>query len=294
MRRTDISAELWDAYRAIIRRLDIAQFEDAILAATVPAIELQSVHDPLLRLPADTLRTKAGGFPDLPPELSWPEVYGELIPFIAQVDLGELPQLATSRLPESGILYFFNWCTNKACERPCRVLYSEVPLAELSVRRVDESRILRDWQDVRVYDEQRTAAARVSLTFSTPLATKIAVSQGALSRDTISEPMGIFDDFWTEAWWELEAHLNTKSLVVSPSRWGMLLGYNSEHQTLMPDVEPYDGGFRDGDHTLLNLLELPSIDNMRWSDAGYLSFFIREDELDCGEFDAAFSRVMST
>lgn len=52
--------------------------------------------------------SKIGGRPDLPPHLNWPviEDLGPL-PFIAQINLAELPEVTHPSLPRAGILYFF-------------------------------------------------------------------------------------------------------------------------------------------------------------------------------------------
>ena len=52
--------------------------------------------------------SRFSGLPDLPTHVDWPTCPAGPIPFLAQVNLGELPQ-APSRelLPPRGMLYFF-------------------------------------------------------------------------------------------------------------------------------------------------------------------------------------------
>jgi hypothetical protein len=53
--------------------------------------------------------SRLGGDPDLPPELEWPRWRGVPIPFVAQIDLAELPSIAGRELlPPSGRLWFFH------------------------------------------------------------------------------------------------------------------------------------------------------------------------------------------
>lgn len=52
--------------------------------------------------------SKIGGCPDFPAHLPWPKVEGVgLLPFIAQINLSELPLEAHEDLPCHGMLYFF-------------------------------------------------------------------------------------------------------------------------------------------------------------------------------------------
>jgi hypothetical protein len=90
-------------------------------------------------------------------------------------------------------------------------------------------------------------------------------------------------DFSSSFWLDLETQLSGKSEVIIPGEWGQILGYSSDHE-FVTEYEPYDGGFRCGANKLLNLLELPSLPSMHWSDAGWLNFFIRQDRLESGSF----------
>lgn len=52
--------------------------------------------------------TRVGGAPDLPPSMPWPEVEGEPLMFVAQLDLASLAELpAAAELPRTGLLSFF-------------------------------------------------------------------------------------------------------------------------------------------------------------------------------------------
>ena len=72
---------------------------DKYLPLAKPAIHLRWV--------STSKFTKVGGMPCLPPELEWPEVDGKALPFLLQVDLGEVHAVLPSFLPSLGALYFF-------------------------------------------------------------------------------------------------------------------------------------------------------------------------------------------
>lgn len=58
--------------------------------------------------PHTTGETRLGGDPDLPPDLPWPEVDGQLLIFVAQFDLAALAHHPAAReLPDHGLLSFF-------------------------------------------------------------------------------------------------------------------------------------------------------------------------------------------
>ena len=128
MQRQDVSPDLWEAFRDVIRDWSLSKFERVILAATSPAIEFSVAHGelPCLR------RTKIGGFPDLPADAIWPELHGMDVPFVAQVDFSELPPLVENSLPDSGVLSFFHWATNETAGPMCRVLYSGPNVARMN------------------------------------------------------------------------------------------------------------------------------------------------------------------
>jgi len=91
--------------------------EKEILATSRPAIFLQRSALPVpLDHPGNSY---LGGNPRLPPDMDWPDV----VPFLAQIDLAELPG-KTSPLPRKGTVFFFA-DINDDCPEPsdCRVLY---------------------------------------------------------------------------------------------------------------------------------------------------------------------------
>ena len=114
--------------------------EEEILATARPAIFL---HRTALPVPLDHPgRSYLGGNPRLPPELDWPDA----LPFLAQIDLAELPRVE-SPLPREGTLYFFT-DVNLDCPEPshCRVLYYAGDASSLPYREPPE--------EVRAYSRE--------------------------------------------------------------------------------------------------------------------------------------------
>lgn len=92
---------------------------DALLAAAglgflterVAAQERPSIRFRLERVAPEDITLGAtciGGDPDVPADFEWPHAQGAALPFVAQVNLGEVATLgALPKLPPSGMLYFF-------------------------------------------------------------------------------------------------------------------------------------------------------------------------------------------
>ena len=102
--------------------------EKQILATSRPAIFLQRSALPVpLDHPGNSY---LGGNPRLPPEMAWPDAR----PFLAQIDLAELPR-KSSPLPRKGTVYFFA-DVNDDCPEPsdCRVLYHPGDASSLPFR----------------------------------------------------------------------------------------------------------------------------------------------------------------
>lgn len=59
----------------------------------------------LYKLPKGASRI--GGLPDLPPSVKWPHLDGKLLPFIAQINLSDIPRIVWSELNNTGWLYVF-------------------------------------------------------------------------------------------------------------------------------------------------------------------------------------------
>lgn len=95
----------------------------------------------------DSLRlggSRFGGAPDLPPELVWPTFRGKKLPFLAQIDLAELPK---SILPSDGWLYVFGLYHDDYDSRPVVVLHYRGTRENLvRVGQPAREKIWTDWQ----------------------------------------------------------------------------------------------------------------------------------------------------
>jgi hypothetical protein len=94
-------------WREALEPCGLAEHAEAVAALRRPALRLRL--DPIDD--EDELEigsTRFGGDPDLPPTMAWPEVDGEPMVFVAQLDLAELVRFdAAHELPREGLLSFF-------------------------------------------------------------------------------------------------------------------------------------------------------------------------------------------
>ena len=105
-------AELWPRLRALAR----------------PSYAVELVEDADL----DRLGTsRLGGLPDLPAGMAWPERDGQLLTFVGQVNLAEVPRLPVP-VPEKGVLYFFLGIDEPASDIAHEVLFWDGPGGPLS------------------------------------------------------------------------------------------------------------------------------------------------------------------
>jgi hypothetical protein len=103
------------------------------------------------RLPIGASRF--GGLPDLPPGIEWPRVEGKLLPFLAQVNLADLPASKESVLPSDGWLYVFGRFDNDHEDQPVAVLHHRGPATQLvRAARPAKSEVWPDWMNITVYE----------------------------------------------------------------------------------------------------------------------------------------------
>src|SRR6185295_17906881 len=116
-------------------RILLYQPPDDYLSVPIDPDKPMSVVDAALEK-RDRLRLKYlamgasrfGGVPDLPADLPWPEFEGKKLPFLAQLDLAELPK---SLLPADGWLLVFGWADSPHDKTPVCVLHHRGPREEL-------------------------------------------------------------------------------------------------------------------------------------------------------------------
>jgi hypothetical protein len=104
---------------------DSEGFEDITPASPEKAIEAAVARRDQRRL--DELRlggSRFGGVPDLPADLPWPTVEGKKLPFLAQIDLSEMPK---GPLPSEGWLFAFGLYDDDHPKRPVAVVHHRGP-----------------------------------------------------------------------------------------------------------------------------------------------------------------------
>lgn len=239
--------------------------------------------------------SRLGGDPDLPPDVEWPRWRDVPIPFVAQIDLSELPSIAGRELlPESGRLYFFHAmdCDDddpipshdtgdwSGC---APVLFSEAPTSSLK-RTERPSKGLR-------YDPLRL---NYSVIEDAPESTHPALLV-----------LGYEEPKLQDRYWELVKDL-------SPDLWpaghNQILGWPSPMQNpVCQDIQGWRAGvFREGlserdqqalwrgvkkgalDWELLLQVDTQDDKNgMIWGDCGQIYWMIRRQDLAARRFDRA-------
>jgi uncharacterized protein YwqG len=211
-------------------------------------------------------RTKIGGMPDLPADISWPcYSNGKPLGFQAQINLAEIDSAhKSSLLPEAGILYFFsvfgwqepddadpNIPKGKYNFNWTSVIYHHGDTKQLS--RVPTPDQIKEF---------KASGVRFVPTIMFPNHTKEpALATLAVKRPIRSRIVEMASTY--------HAAINFK--LGNPSR-NLLLGFTEFEQDFVKDIAA---------HNLILLFQLSSDDNsgMCWGDAGNLFFWISEEDL---------------
>ena len=334
------SRDFAKAVRAVDERN--AKKGDATLGDVIGGVE-QAKHETsakrLKKLPIGASRL--GGLPDLPPGFEWPRVKknrrkdGKLLsnkrmPFVAQLDLSELPHWKDSPLPKSGWLYVFVFLSNDAPEG-CAVTYHDGPREELTrdKSKANDDDLAPTSTGQRIYD---------LLLFKPDVLP--SVDWDKVARQTITEPeeqwrpimKGKEKDELLQQW---DAGERPKGVKVTQSRFGpdripwrrvdrtavdigrqdlprglMRIdrdlsadGFQDECGHLLGQptwdesanqMAAYDWGHNRREGDWVNLLELHSMGSFMWSDAGYLNLLIRRPALEAGDFGDVLHWVSSS
>jgi hypothetical protein len=274
MNPVPLPAEIEEACRRVIAEWELDKFVEPILQATTVTLLCENARDET-RERAPLGSTKLGGFPDLPAHAEWPKYNDRFLPFIAQINLADLPVFKESPLPSAGRLYYFYWCTNEVRDNPAAVLWLSDDTADLTRREVPSDQIVVDWQNESLYEEEGATRHSLGVTVSLPLAEKFA-------KQDISELWG--DDFANEYQNEVRIRLEHGLDIwerlgegegISREYWRLieLLGYPDPENYFLHQLEPAPaGGHTDGTDLWRNILDIGSHNNMMWSDVGSLVF----------------------
>ncbi len=255
----------------------IAKDIEAVALPTVFLIPGEQSEGPCSRL---------GGRPNLPAGLDWPTWQGGPLPFVAQLDLANIPQTKELYLPRHGSLFFFYeggsraWGFKPEDQGSARVIYSPSNLQEHPVRMLPEG----------VPDEMRFTGVNLK-----PESGYITLPDGqdqALERLTPSaeERMRYLEFF--EVWHRQPPPLHRigghpepvqgdPKLEAQLVSHGLYCGNPSGYQT-GKELGLWAGAT---DWKLLLQVDSDESAGMMWGDVGCLYFLIREQDLIREAFD---------
>lgn len=223
--------------------------------------------------------SRVGGLPDLPAELAWPTFEGKkLLPFLAQIDLSQLPRWDGDPLPSEGWLYFFARMDLGDGPIPSAVLYHRGPREDLArAPRPAKEDISNEWEGEAVY-ETFPVCPRLAVTLDDWRIAQILAQEGL-------NPRIVADHIQTLA---IRASVRPKEPETETA--GFLLGQVSAEDGSAASIAIEAG--RVGDDWR-NLLMLESVGSMTWSDCGLLYNLIRNQDLVRGDFSNLLSVIGS-
>jgi hypothetical protein len=293
----NMSAEL----EALIRQFDLLEIRDQILAAAKPQLVGRSqynsefIEDFFKRYRADSPEmsrfsepkdweqhltqttpvgtTRVGGLPDLPRNVGWPIHEGKLIPFVAQVQLAELPQIPEMALPQSGLLSFF---ASGGMKCPDVVKFFDSSPSDLVRQaRPDDDQTLADWTDTGVY-------------FPVPIQPLVAIpSFPPLHRQRWDESPNV-DPKIGDRVFDMIDHIakafgGDATLRIGGYPWLDTVEGLTTHTLRKPGPGPWQ-----------LVLEVSSTGTMQWSDSGVFDVLIRPADLSGRDFSKIFAAMSSS
>lgn len=291
----DLDGPAWHArlFRTNLDDLGLAEHADALERYITPSLRL---HAEELDEALPPLTSKLGGLPDIAPDFVWPYYRGLPMSFIAQLDLAEVATHLDGPLPRRGALYFFYDSEQRAGgydpgdRGAWRVFHDPdagersqpaTPPADLSERAIfpEYALTLELEQTVPPLESPHYDALAGPLDdaafqrFADFIACHGANAERPVHR-LLGHPEPVQGDMYTEC--QLVAH-------------GLYCG-DSRHadDPRVPALRPGALSWR-----LLLQVDTEDVDAMMWGDAGRLYFWIREDDLAAGNFDATWVILQS-
>lgn len=224
--------------------------------------------------PSPVGASRIGGLPDLPEGCAWPEHEGRKLPFIAQLDLASLPRWPEMPLPERGNLWFFCCPCDEIFPPPTAVIYAEESsLIRVDAPEADELWAMWDGDEGRV--EQAVPVRPVLSISAAPR--KVIMAAGLPPARKANDPTDQFD----KVLGELVDEFNKSGYYDGQQPAGQILGEMTDVFTSPEEAVP---SVLDDRASFRSLLEVGSVGSMMWSDAGLLTFFIRDADLRAGHF----------
>ncbi len=90
---------------ALIQKHNLGMYKDGLLQHVLLSASLVPMRTADQDLPVGS--SKLGGEPDLPPDFIWPLRIGQPLSFVAQINLGEIPEIPGGKLFGKGLISFF-------------------------------------------------------------------------------------------------------------------------------------------------------------------------------------------
>ncbi len=260
--------------------------ELATLEEHLPAIELLKRPTFLIEATSDSVISRIGGSPHLPPAVLWPQWKEKPLSFLAQIDLSELPTGADPLgLPETGILSFFynqdqeTWGYDPEDGDSWSVLYTELNSSDCEIRETPEG-----MEQYGIYD---TKPIQIKAGFTYPdwqEESIIALDLNDLQTDQYFQ----FGDSLLGGTPAHQLRGYAKPVQNSGMEYQCQLvsnGINLGSSDGWSDPRRAELEKDSDDWTLLFQLDTDDDTNMCWGDCGMLYFWIRKQDLAAKRLD---------
>lgn len=235
------------------------------------------------------VRSKLGGLPNLPAEISWPMWKDKPLTFICQIDIEEMPKTERADdLLKTGMLFFFydqdqsTWGFDPADRGSWRVIYAKDSIPDTVVKAAPPG-----LDEGSCFAEKPVAFKKI---MSRPSGERIGLDFSALSHEEfdacekiLEEPYDNFPKHQIGGYpfaiqnysMEIDCQLASNGLFV-----GDLSGYEN------PKAEELAQGASEW----CLLLQIDSDDDtkMMWGDCGMLYFWIKQSDLLAENFEGAW------
>jgi uncharacterized protein YwqG len=251
---------------------DFSRYMDVLNAMSLPTVRLEKSETKSFN--------KMGGMPNLPESVEWPTWEGKSHSFLCQLDFSTIPKdIFSHAIPAEGYLFlFYDQTQSDTCKGAWKIVYlpimdipavaREAPVDLKKKKKFKEvyvqlspDRTYPDPSDERLYALPWTEGEREEY-----CSTLLGTEDGGEHRLFGHEHQIQESDMAMEA--QLEYH------GIKPS-----LQYKANH----PEVDALRPGKKDW--VLLLQIDSDRDTGMMWGDFGKLYFWIRKDDLKCGNFD---------
>jgi hypothetical protein len=275
MSEKSLSPENEARLRAAIADAGLETFADLIVARSVECAALETTE------PDDYARvgnSRSGGVPDLPEDWDWPRSDdGLFFPFLAQINLAEVPRFTGNVLPARGMLYVF------VCEDFDEVLIHYADVDPATLRRADEpdpsNLTLPEYEDLSPYRVSITVAPDVPYWTSPAHEEVVATVEENWSGP--GEPYEALDAL-------AEALRGGRSSALKLFGQAAYIGHTPEWSEYPDTPNPENGG------VLLLTLNSDRKTGATYGDAGYQLIFADPAAVARGDFSRLTARTESS